>query len=285
MWVRILKIWSKHDQTCHRGGQRTPAFVLVTLISTRNWLFWKHTSHGILWKSGLCSFLLFFLHLFLRFPSVVSFALPFPGFFFVFFFFFLSFLPDTLPKTTTRTAPLSPGPPSAGPPSAGRSRVKPWRLCGCRLQTTTRELQTCTFQAPGASKTPPKFTRRHQESEKKREFLGPPQWAPQLLPAPPFNSETLSGPEGGPHRPLKLKFGVAQTWFGQNWFGQTWSFWLKPFLFKRCVARARLPKVTFCCEYVAPQSATSSWSAKGGQSWSSQQMMGEGVAGTSPPSE
>ena len=41
-----------------------------------------------------------------------------------------------------------------------------WGLGPPGLHTTTRELQTCTFQGPGASITPPKFHEKTPEREK-----------------------------------------------------------------------------------------------------------------------
>ena len=87
------------------------------------------------------------------------------------------------------------------------------RLSGCRveapaasgppgLHTTARELQTCTFQEPGASNTP-KIKRKDPKREKKRkqencggrgknkgEISGP----PTLRSPPPFGHLTLRGP-------------------------------------------------------------------------------------------
>ena len=69
---------------------------------------------------------------------------------------------------------------------------------GCRgSHTTARELQTCTFQGPCASKTPPKFHERTPKREKKerklwrregkkREILGLPPFGALLFGAPPF---------------------------------------------------------------------------------------------------
>ena len=81
------------------------------------------------------------------------------------------------------------------------------RLLACRvpatsgppgLHTTTRELQTCTFQGPGTSnttkiprkdpKTEKKERKLWRESEKKREILGPP-----TLRGPTFRGSTLRG--------------------------------------------------------------------------------------------
>ena len=70
--------------------------------------------------------------------------------------------------------------------------------------TTAKELQTCTFQGPGASKTPPKFHERiprestkgvifRRERGKKREILGPnPSGLPLL--APPFGAHPSKAP-------------------------------------------------------------------------------------------
>ena len=41
-----------------------------------------------------------------------------------------------------------------------------------RLHTTARELQTCTYHGPGASKTPPKFHERTTKRGKKNENCG-----------------------------------------------------------------------------------------------------------------
>ena len=58
--------------------------------------------------------------------------------------------------------------------------------------TTTRELQTCTFQFPGASKTPPKFHGRTPivagGGGKKREILGPPPFGAPFFGAPFFGA-------------------------------------------------------------------------------------------------
>ena len=56
------------------------------------------------------------------------------------------------------------------------------------LHTTTRELQTCTFQAP-ALQTPPKFHEKTPREGKKSEFFGPP-----TLRDPTVRGPTLRGP-------------------------------------------------------------------------------------------
>ena len=79
-------------------------------------------------------------------------------------------------------------------------RVKPRRLRGRRgSHTTARELQTCTFERPGASNTtkipredPQRGKKRTNFAAgqgKKREILGPPPFEP-----PPFGPPTLRGP-------------------------------------------------------------------------------------------
>ena len=42
------------------------------------------------------------------------------------------------------------------------------------LHTTTRELQTCAFERPGASNTPPKSNEKPNRGKKKHEILGSP---------------------------------------------------------------------------------------------------------------
>ena len=81
------------------------------------------------------------------------------------------------------------------------------------LHTTARELQTCTFHAPGASKTPPNFNERTpkrgkngrklwQEREKSAKFWAshPSRRHPSGLPPfgwpPPFGCPHPSGPPG-----------------------------------------------------------------------------------------
>ena len=113
-------------------------------------------------------------------------------------------------------------PPSAGPPQnvALFSLSHPNFLSffslflGPGLHTTTRELQMCTFQGPGASNTikiPRKDPKREKkerklwrEREKKREILGflaPPFWAPHFWPplflglGPPCRDKQMSGCE------------------------------------------------------------------------------------------
>ena len=48
------------------------------------------------------------------------------------------------------------GLPSPEPPAAGPLPADPPAASGPQLHTTTRELQTCTFDGPGASQTPPR---------------------------------------------------------------------------------------------------------------------------------
>ena len=92
-------------------------------------------------------------------------------------------------------------------------RVKHWRLRGRRLHTTAQELQTFTFEGPGASNTTKKnSTRRPPERDKKERKwwrekgnksakfwehhpLGPPLF-PDLGShnSPPFKASTLRGP-------------------------------------------------------------------------------------------
>ena len=72
------------------------------------------------------------------------------------------------------------------------------------LHTTTRELQTCTFDGPGASKHHQKTTRRHTVREKKsetgggrrkkkREILGLPPFGAPPFGAPPFGARFFLG--------------------------------------------------------------------------------------------
>ena len=73
------------------------------------------------------------------------------------------------------------------------------------LHTTTRELQTCTFERPGASNTtkiPRKDPKREkedrklwrEEGKKKREILGPPPFGPPPFGPPTLRGSTLRGP-------------------------------------------------------------------------------------------
>ena len=132
------------------------------------------------------------------------------------------------------------------------------------LHTTTRELQTCTFERTGASNTT-KIPRKRPkergkqnktvagEGKKARNFgpppFGPPPFGPHNFGAPQLRGPTtsgfgpppLGGPTlGGPHHDTKnigQKIGLAkkldwpknwigQNWIGQNWIGQNW-FWPK----------------------------------------------------------
>ena len=83
------------------------------------------------------------------------------------------------------------------------------------FHTTARELQTCTFQAPGASKHHQNSARRHPRErqkerngggrgKKKRKFLGPPPFcAPPFLEGPTIRCPTLSLPHPSlPHPSL-----------------------------------------------------------------------------------
>ena len=85
-------------------------------------------------------------------------------------------------------------------------------------QLRLRELQTCTFDGPGASKLHQKTTRTHTVSEKKsetgggrrkkREILGPPPFGAPPFGAPPFGASFFLGlgPTLGPsHR-------IGQKW-------------------------------------------------------------------------
>ena len=85
--------------------------------------------------------------------------------------------------------------------------------------------QTCTFEGPGASETPPKFhektPRQRQknrkwgrEVEKKSEILGPPPFGETAFGAPAFLHPTLRGP---------TTTHTTQKRIGQNGIGQSWS--------------------------------------------------------------
>ena len=127
------------------------------------------------------------------------------------------------------------------------------------LHTTTRELQTCTFESPGLRKHHQNSTRRHPERETKRakmeagerekksEILGPPIFgAPKFrarfslglgptlrssLFGPPRSRPDLLGPAFWPHHDTHTsihglakiglaKIGLAKLGFGQNWPGK-----------------------------------------------------------------
>ena len=130
------------------------------------------------------------------------------------------------------------------------------------LHTTARELQTCTFQGPGASNTTKIPRKDPQEREKERkwrrergkksEILGPaPFGAPPEGPtlrgpiflgsSHPFRGPTvrapifgascfwealpIRGPDPGPshsNRPPTRPFTLKHG-VGQTWFGQTWE--------------------------------------------------------------
>ena len=83
--------------------------------------------------------------------------------------------------------------------------------------TTTRELQTCTFQGPqrikhhqNSTKGPPprekKERKMWREREKKREISGPQPFGPPTLRAPPFGA-----PPFGPH-PLWSQNSTSKNW-------------------------------------------------------------------------
>ena len=83
------------------------------------------------------------------------------------------------------------------------------------LKSRTLKLQTCTFQGPGASKTPPKFHERTPKREKKERKLwrggkkSAKFWAPH-----PSGPPTLPGPipEAGPH-PSPTILGLGSCFF------------------------------------------------------------------------
>ena len=73
------------------------------------------------------------------------------------------------------------------------------------FRTTARELQTCTFQGPNASKTPPKIHEKtpregrkerilRRERKKKREILGPPTLRAPHPSGPPLRTPTFLHP-------------------------------------------------------------------------------------------
>ena len=103
------------------------------------------------------------------------------------------------------------------------------------LHTTTRELQTCTFDGPGASKHHQKTTRRHTVRDKKSETGGPHILGPISHPsglhffwvwAPSFGAMTHTRSRNGLPK-LDWQNGLAkwvcQKWIGQKWNGQNWS--------------------------------------------------------------
>ena len=124
----------------------------------------------------------------------------------------------------TRTSPPCETPAASGPPG---------------LHTTTRELQTCTFDSPGASNTTkipradPRKTKRAKmgrERDKKVRHFG----------LPTLRGPTLRGPHPSGHTDCETtkthmlaknglakiglaKIGLAKIGFGQNWIGQNWS--------------------------------------------------------------
>ena len=118
--------------------------------------------------------------------------------------------------------------------------------------TTARELQTCTFQGPGASNTkiPRKRPKEREkrikkvagDGKKKREILGPHPSGPHpsgpTTSGPPFGAPHPSGPHHDTKNRLAkhwigqtldwpniglAQIGLAQNWIGQNWIGQNWS--------------------------------------------------------------
>ena len=102
----------------------------------------------------------------------------------------------------------------------------PERAAGACTRTT-RELQTCTFQGPGASNTtkiPRKDPKRGKEvrklwrrREKKREILGPPPFGAPPFGAPPFWAPHFWAPPFG--APLFL--GWASTFWAPPFEGPT----------------------------------------------------------------
>ena len=99
--------------------------------------------------------------------------------FFSFFFFLSAALlrtlpPDPLPQTQTPC----PRPPSAGPPKFRAFFPSPASIFACRppgLHTTTRELQTCTFEGPG-------FQKHHQNSTRRPPREGRKMWEARSRP-------------------------------------------------------------------------------------------------------
>ena len=82
------------------------------------------------------------------------------------------------------------------------------------LHTTARELQTCTFQGPGASNTTKNSTRRHPERDTKKENCGGEGkksakfWASHLSPP---TLRALSGPHpSGPQPFVVQKFNIPK---------------------------------------------------------------------------
>ena len=108
--------------------------------------------------------------------------------------------------------------------------------------TTARELQTCTFERPGASNTTKIPRKRPKEREKrkktvagegkkKREILGPHRSGPHSL-GPHHDTKNIGQKIGLTKIGLaKIGFGQnwpgqnhdGQKWIGQNWIGQNWS--------------------------------------------------------------
>ena len=92
----------------------------------------------------------------------------------------------------------------------------PTALLSPGLHTTTRELQTCTFDSPGASSTTKKPTRKRTLREEKSETGG----GETEKRARNFGHPTLRGPiTSGPN--------FQPKWIGQNWIGLVKSGWLK----------------------------------------------------------
>ena len=126
-----------------------------------------------------------------------------------FFDFFISSTGHPLRRTPLRRTPPPLDPPPPDPL---------WFLVPPGFHTTARELQTCTFKGPGASKKPPNFhekTPREREKEpkwvrereKKREILGLQPLGPPTLRAPTLRCPTLrsSISPGSTLRPPSLR--------------------------------------------------------------------------------
>ena len=131
------------------------------------------------------------------------------------------------------------------------------------LHTTTRELQTCTFERTGASNTtkiPRKRPTREGEKnkncggkgKKKREILGPhrsgphpfgtppPPFGPPPFRAPILRSPTLRGPTMT-HTRSQNRY--VQHWIGQNWIGQNWLWPKLALAVKTTMAKNGLAKI------------------------------------------
>ena len=92
--------------------------------------------------------------------------------------------------------------------------------CSPGFHTTTRELQTCTFEGPGASNTTKIQQEDTRERQKARNGDGRGEKKREILDLPPFGA-TLWGATMTPRSKIGLvKIGLAKVGFGQNWPGQ-----------------------------------------------------------------